>query len=395
VKRYVEMPGTLALHVVKGDQDYGSLLGNDFLRGIQGMPRVTVLTHCDKLDKTSKDDAQRLRTTLNTTTEISSLTVAVLGCGRKDAEEVEMLRHLIDMDARVEVGASVLGVHLEERIHLQLETQYPKAIEKLQASLTETTARLDEVKEQSPSEVLYQMTLQVQQTFELEKPKLMNELRKVLADMTMQIKNYMVQAHADDDDFYLLSPIDDFDDPLECGKIVWGKLSPQSKHNTRVIVTGIKGNEVIWQEAFPDAGKTPETGTSKKSELFSGEIYAVKSIIEDIKLLAADRGMRNFVHIDRQPIIAKYAQAFAKHYTTVNRNTARLIKKKVNTLFDTVFSKDVPEIAKSAAIRFRMRLAEHLKNTLKWTVRRQSRRWRRTTLFPISSSVPTSTTSTT
>ena len=360
VKRYVEMPGTLALHVVKGDQDYGSLLGNDFLRGIQGMPRVTVLTHCDKLDKTSKDDAQRLRTTLNTTTEISSLTVAVLGCGRKDAEEVEMLRHLIDMDARVEVGASVLGVHLEERIHLQLETQYPKAIAKLQASLTETTARLDEVREQSPSEVFYQMTLQVQQTFELEKPKLMNELRKVLADMTMQIKNYMVNAHATH--AKTLSPIDDFDDPLECGKIVFVMLTPQSIHASRVMVTGIKGNEVFWQEAFPDAGKTPETGTSKKSELYSGEIHDVKSMIEDIKLLAADRGMRNFVHIDRQPIIAKYAQAFAKHYTTVNRNTARLIQKNVNTLFDTVFSKDVPEIAKSAAIRFRMRLAEHLKN---------------------------------
>jgi glutamyl/glutaminyl-tRNA synthetase len=164
------------------------------------------------LDKTSKDDAQRLRTTLNTTTEISSLTVAVLGCGRKDAEEVEMLRHLTDMDARVEVGASVLGVHLEERIHLQLETQYPKAIEKLLASLTETTARLDEVSEQSPSEVLYQMVLQVQQTFDLEKPKLMNELREVLADMTMQIKNYMVQVHKQQN---ILSRIDDFDDPLE------------------------------------------------------------------------------------------------------------------------------------------------------------------------------------
>jgi hypothetical protein len=57
-----------------------------------------------------------------------------------------------------------------------------------------------------------------------------------------------------------------------------------------------------------------------------------------------------------------HAQAFAKHYTTVNRNNAVLIQKKVNTLFDTVFSKDVPEIAKSAASRLRVRLKEHLKN---------------------------------
>ena len=83
VKRYVEMPGTLALHVVKGDQDYGSLLGNDFLRGIQDVPRVTVLTHCDKLVTSSTDDMQRLTTTLNTTSENSSLTVVVLGSPRR------------------------------------------------------------------------------------------------------------------------------------------------------------------------------------------------------------------------------------------------------------------------------------------------------------------------
>ena len=117
-----------------------------------------------------------------------------------------------------------------------------------------------------------------------------------------------------------------------------------------------------FQEVSPDAGIKPKTGTSKKSELSSSEIDVAESIIEDIKLLAADRGMRNFVHIDRQPIIAEYAQAFAKHYTAVNRNTALLIEKKVNLLFDTVFSKDVPEIAKSAASRLRVRLKEHLKN---------------------------------
>jgi hypothetical protein len=149
---------------------------------------------------------------------------------------------------------------------------------------------------------------------------------------------------------------------LWSGKTVHVRLTPQSTHSSRVIVTGIKGNAVSWQEAFPDVGETPETGTSKKSELWSAEIFDAESMIEHMKLLAADRGMRNFVHVDRQPIIAKYAQAFAKHYTTVNRNTARLIQKKVNTLFDTVFSKDVPEIAKCAAIRLRMRLAEHLKN---------------------------------
>ncbi len=55
VRRYVQMPGTLVLHVVKADQDYASVLGNDFMRqhSAEVTSRVTVLTHCDKL---SSDD---------------------------------------------------------------------------------------------------------------------------------------------------------------------------------------------------------------------------------------------------------------------------------------------------------------------------------------------------
>ena len=77
MKRYVEMPGTLVLHVVKDDQDYASLLGNDSMRRApkhdDDVGRVTVLTHCDKLDVRSEADAIRLRTTLDTTTKIARL----------------------------------------------------------------------------------------------------------------------------------------------------------------------------------------------------------------------------------------------------------------------------------------------------------------------------------
>jgi hypothetical protein len=233
VKSYVEMPGTFALHVVKGDQNYGNLLGNVFLRGIQGIPRVTVLTHCDKLDKTSKDDAQRLRTTLNTTSTHSSLTVAVLGCARKDEKEVEMLRHLTDMDLLLKVGGSVLGVYIWKH-------SIPRQSKSCWHHWKKPRHGWNQVREQSPPDVLYQIVLQMQQTFELEKPKLMNELREVLADMTMKIKNYQVEASKN----ATVNPIDVFDDPLECGKTLFVKLNPQSANKSRVIVTGIKGNEI-------------------------------------------------------------------------------------------------------------------------------------------------------
>ena len=41
VRRFIAMPGTLVLHVVKADQDYDSVLGNDFLRRQDHDDRVT------------------------------------------------------------------------------------------------------------------------------------------------------------------------------------------------------------------------------------------------------------------------------------------------------------------------------------------------------------------
>ena len=126
VERYIQMPGTLAMHVIKGDQDYGSLLGNDFMRQHR-VARVTVLTHCDHLKQTP-DDRRRLVETLDCTSENSSLTFAVDGSLDSDDEEHSRLRLLPEMDSRVEIGAPALADHLEERIQEHLCTQFPKAV---------------------------------------------------------------------------------------------------------------------------------------------------------------------------------------------------------------------------------------------------------------------------
>jgi hypothetical protein len=98
----------------------------------------------------------------------------------------------------------------------------------------------------------------------------------------------------------------------------------------------------------------------KVSSCFSGESLSVSSICEDILQLAKDRGMRNLVHIDRQPIIACYAQAFAKHYTKSIRQTVQETHQMLSTMLDSVFGEQIPEIARPAArqLRFRMRAEE-------------------------------------
>ncbi len=118
VERYITMPGTLMLHVVRGDQDYGSMLGNDFVRNANSSERnrVTVLTHCDKLDRASSTDQERLQNTLDTTQSISSQTFAVDGRAQSDEDENLVLAHVESMDVRVDVGVAMVSTHLEERM---------------------------------------------------------------------------------------------------------------------------------------------------------------------------------------------------------------------------------------------------------------------------------------
>jgi hypothetical protein len=224
VERYISMPGTLVLHVVKGDQDYGSVLGNDFMRQAckHGGGRVTVLTHCDKLaPSTTLADAERLRTTLKRASEHSSLTFSVHGCAVDDDDELAQLQHLSGFDEQLlEVGASQLSTHLEERMRLHLEQQYPKFISKVEITLASTVARLEVVKEKTPLEILHQMVVAINDNFVAQKQQLMNELRPILEELTSAIKNFELKPVAGNEKQFLESR-DDFSEPLEVGQSVY------------------------------------------------------------------------------------------------------------------------------------------------------------------------------
>jgi len=362
VQRYVEMPGTLALHVIKGDQDYGSMLGNDFMRQVpkQDTPRVTVLTHCDKLDHASIEDAERLRTTLDTTTVNSSLTVAVHGRAGEEEQEVDKLGHLAGMDSRLDIGTPLLAKHLEARMCEHLETQYPKAIAKLQASLVDCNTRLDIVQEQAPADVLHHMVYMMRENFVQGKQNLMNELREDLSKMTLNIKNFGLAPLMSTGD-HDVKAIDKFDEPLENGQRVWVKIDDL---NSAVIVTTVNSNHITWQETLKESGAEPKVGSTPLINVGSGETKSANVMTGDIVALAANRGMRNFVHMDRQPIIECYAKAFAQHYTKEIRDTKDLICKKLDLLLNTVFSKNLPEIAKLAAAKLQLFMHKGVKESL-------------------------------
>ena len=364
VQRYIEMPGTLVLHVVKGDQDYASLLGNDFMRQAGkskgGEGRVTVLTHCDKLEQSAPGDTQRLQITLDATCENSSRTFAIHGCAQDQAEEDAALRHLSGMDERVEVGAKPLAAHLEERMRVHLATQYPKAVAKLEESLSETIRRLELIKEQTPFEVLFEMSARVQATHQAKRQGLMNELRLTLDQMTRSIKDFTLEPVTGVKcSTCQLQLIDSFDEPLEVGKLVYYHQPPDETNSPfRVTEVNESKKTITLKRKADDEAETRVEVVQKDSTgafpgVFSAETDSSGSMAEDIKQLAADRGVRNVVHADRQPIIARYAEEFGHHYQKSMQTTLKTIRTSVSDHFDAAFSEGVPEMAKPAAARLR------------------------------------------
>jgi len=367
VKRYVEMAGTLTLHVIRGDQDYASVLGNDFMRQVRkdDSSRVTVLTHCDKFQDMSVESSMLLENTLSATAKNSSGTFAVHGraSGKEEAAEEAKMRQMLENDSRMKgcglrVGVAPLAKHLEDRMRSHLEMQYPKAVKALRASLADTIAKIDKIRERTPSEVLLQMAFTMEQTFDREKRTLMNQVREMLHTMAMDIKNYEISPINKTANNSLCKR-DDFSEPLEVGQKIYVQMENE---RFAAIVTSATKEKVSWREKAAAAeGAEPRTGTTAHKEIWTAEVTSPQCIVEDIRLLIQSRGTRNIMHADRQPIIESYAADFAKHYDSKIRSSRDLIDTKLAALFDTVFlSKDIPESGKRAGEHLRECMEEEL-----------------------------------
>ena len=112
-----------------------------------------------------------------------------------------------------------------------------------------------------------------------------------------------------------------------------------------VTISDVNGHRIKWRAVKDDT----TTGETDPSYIWSGEIASLSTLIEDIEHLAEDRGMRNTSHVDRQPIIARYAAEFAKHYTESMRKAADNILAKLKLTLKQVFKQHVPEIAMPVA----------------------------------------------
>ena len=250
---------------------------------------------------------------------------------------------------------------MEELIDSKIQEQFPRAKAELQRYLKETDKGLKALEVKDPIDELYEMANRVMHAFEAAKPKRMNHIRSVIEELTQTIRNHCIKpvsSKSDEINYDDVRLVDSFDE-LAPGDIIWLKNSNDDMIEARI--DSMNGSIIMWTATDTNrASGSMEKCEGvhfgeidmKEEDVYSGESVEVTSMIEDIKCLARDtQGMRNLVHVDRQPIIFAYAQDFAKHYTTANEQAKNQMAECMQQDIDNAFGHVDRGVVRSAADR--------------------------------------------
>ena len=223
---------------------------------------------------------------------------------------------------------------------------------------------MDAIEEKAPSEVLYRMALQIQTNYQDERRPALNILRKISESMCRNIKTHQIYPISDGADPQGIRPLDELDDELELGEEVLISPDGGKSANSRVVVTGFDkvtgfGKEtklnITWKANDGKEGTTARTDVSARH-------CTADDIVTDIIRLADDRGLRNMVHVDREPIINLYAKRFAQHYGTILRAAKVEMLEEVRRRFEAAFSSGIGPTALPVAKKLRADMLRLLKD---------------------------------
>ena len=359
VEKHVRGAGTSVLHVCRGDQDYGSLVGNDFVcKTLDKHPRVTVLTHCD----TSTFTAGRLSITYDKCIDANSDKVFLID-GRTEPAESQLKKYESAVPG-VSVGVDPLKTHLEERIADHLRVQLPKAQLQLQKKLDTTNAEMVTYKHKEPADVVQRVLRSLEEKYLRKKKETEHKLREELLKMQGGIKGInLVTLHTTGEQ---ARPIDKFDEIEPGMKVFWEIADAPNQHRYNTGNRYVQSHQSVpavnlWEAKsgskwFTVKSKKGEEKSKKGEEVtyFDTASKADKAVklsdcshiddsapgdmVEDILSMADDRGLRNLFHIDRQPIIEAYAGSFAAQYGSAAVKCKDDIVSIIRTFYAAVFS---------------------------------------------------------
>ena len=321
VAKYLSHEGSFALHITRGDQDYDTALGNDFLRDdVKCKNRITVLTHLDKVDLADC----KLESTLQKTAENSQYTFAVVGHLQDKEEEKESLKQVTEKFPRLLVGVDGLRDKLAGILLEKMRRQIPDLKRLMQEEISKLEKSLDGVREISNQDFLLKKLSVIGQYFRAEKDNMDRKCKDVLQLGAMKIKHYRIRAileestgNGDDDDASIC-----IDASLEVGDVVSVAVEEGDK-KVRKIGTCQKvdiledGQNKVSVSFYNEDGKLLSTELFDEGQVSTSEIASEHQILADIKKMTSRQGFVIPGYGDRQWIISKYLAKFADFIASI------------------------------------------------------------------------------
>jgi len=365
--RVNKYPGTLVLHVVKANTDYGSVISSSFIRGVE-KTTLTVLTHLDNrteaqsyLDKTKKIIKENM--------------FAVLG-NCEDSQEIEeqQLKQIdfLTYDNEIGLGSKALSLKLEELMSCHLGRQIPIAIEKLTLSYRETIKRLEIIQEKQPAQILYQLFSELKEKYLNSKELLETNFRQLIEQLSIEIKNYCIKPFSEGKlRLQILDPLDEvnigdhvfvFRYEQVVKKEDFPTLYPEVESDDEDITQIVKGT-IIEMLTYQINNKNEPRFNNKNeprfrlkldngniiikkpNDCYSAHCVSSSCLLGEIQEeMNKNRGLRNTIHADRMPIIEKHAQKFSEYYSQVMNKFSKQFYSLLEKTYTEVFTSQDNEI---------------------------------------------------
>ena len=347
---FMELDGTLLLHVVGGDQDYGSVLKKRDIEKASAVPsKVTmVLTKLDLLETQGKTKALESFAAL-----LDQVTVPCFALdGAVARNEDESMQNLcVHGNSRVRGwGREPLNVYLEQHIYRHLEAQLPTAVRLITAQLRDARVHLEKFKMRDASEVLSLTRDAIQRSLDARAGELETRIRiecfEALAREIGLLKLRPLSGEPADPPVLRAATLDE----LRVGDQVWVVQESDDDDDPACpfgpcLLNALNGDEAVLshEPTVPVSRLLVRDGVSLEDDI--------------IRIIRRQSGLRNTPYTDLQVPLEMFMSDFAQRYGAVLREKMAHVAQLVRAAHLAAFaSADIPVAGQPVARRMQNQL---------------------------------------
>lgn len=344
--RYLNLDGTIILHVCRADVDNDAQPGNDIIASYPNLKKIVVITYGDNI--VDARSLEILEKTIKAPTNARCKKVAVLGnfTGSFEQEKIKLKKSLQNV-YDLQYGTLSLSSEIETLMSWHISNQLPILQQAFDDELKLSTEQLNELTMESPIDTLSRLFRQVEQNLIANRSNVEKEIRCEMENMRCEILDLHIRVRTGDK-YY---------DPAVDGEIQVGM-----KIDVREITGIVQKKEVGFNSTSESVTYTNWSGYSKVEMVRNGifkladnpKEYKIKdcqiaikendqkTVIEVIKdIVNVNRGLVNTSHIDIQPAIEYFAEDFANKYKAVLDNFHKRVIEIIRSLITGVFAQNL------------------------------------------------------